>query len=477
MMIDHRNALAKGYEFHGYRIGGVLGHGGFGITYKARDLEHDRLVAIKEYLPAGFATRDPEHNSVHPSGPEDEEDFEWGLQRFEKEAQTLAAFHHPNIVEVYRYFEANNTAYLVMAYERGDALAAILVRDKTLPENEIREFLDPLMAGLERVHNAGFLHRDIKPENIYIRTDGSPVLIDFGSARQAIGARSQSLTSIVSGGYAPFEQYITDGHQEPSADIYALGATIYRAITGEKPPEATARIEDDPYEPAAQAAKDSYSAHLSSAVDSALAVDARDRPQSIGHFRDILKGRAAAPQPVHVRGEGDTEPPPGEKPRPRKPFPVRLVVIIAAAVITLAALAVGGYFVWQDQMMGGRAVEANRRRADVPKPSTLPRLTISSFRLRNRCTFPVKLLVYFKHPERGWITEGWIPVPPGAQSRPFKTKNRHVFYHAVSEDGRRVFNASNKNNPKKQLTWKGKRYILGHVNMGEKFVDWSQDAC
>lgn len=197
MADKHRNALSKGYEIEGYRIESVLGSGGFGITYLAREIEIGRKVAIKEYLPSGLATRDTSRQSVEPLSDSDRQGFMFGLESFRREAKILVNFRHPNIVSVLRYFTGNGTAYLVMDYEAGESLHAILARDETLSEDEIREILFPLLDGLAQIHQAGFLHRDIKPGNIYIRKDGSPVLLDFGSARQALGQKSQSLTSIV----------------------------------------------------------------------------------------------------------------------------------------------------------------------------------------------------------------------------------------------------------------------------------------
>ncbi len=253
-MDDARHGLARGFEIHGYRIERVLGAGGFGITYLATEVAINRPVAIKEYIPNGIAARMRDDISVAPLSDADQENFQWGLERFRREAQTLVAFHHTNVVSVFSYFEANGTAYLVMAYEDGESLAAILEKRKTLPEAEVRGWLGPLLSGLAHVHKAGFLHRDIKPGNIYIRKDGSPVLLDFGAARLAVGSRSQSLTSIVSAGYAPFEQYTTRGHQGPWTDIYAMGGVLYRAVTGQRPPDAPDRIRNDPYEPAAKKA-------------------------------------------------------------------------------------------------------------------------------------------------------------------------------------------------------------------------------
>jgi hypothetical protein len=304
---ERRNALPKGYQFEGYRIDGVLGAGGFGMTYRATEVAIDRAVAIKEFLPGGIVMRDADRVTVHPMGPSEQRDFEWGLASFRKEAATLVTFRHPNIVAVYRYFEANGTAYMVMAYEDGESLGAVLARHPTLDEAEIREVLVPLLDGLARVHDAGFLHRDIKPDNIYIRQDGSPVLLDFGAARQALGEKSRSLTSIFTAGYAPFEQYSSRGNQGPWTDIYALGAVLYRCVTGDKPPEAPDRIRDDPCQPAVQAARGRYAEGFLAAIDHALAVDERARPQGIAAWRAELgldAPAAASVKPARRRGLG-----------------------------------------------------------------------------------------------------------------------------------------------------------------------------
>lgn len=300
------NTLPPGYQLDDYVIEKVLGIGGFGITYKAEDNLH-RAVAIKEYMPVGIATRSNDAVTVHPASGNHNDDFEWGLDRFSMEARTLVAFRHPNIVSVFRFFSANGTAYLVMEFQEGETLADLLHPDKKLSEEEIHDFLDPLLDGLEEVHKADFAHRDIKPGNIFIRKDGSPVLIDFGAARQAMGSHSRALTSIVTAGYAPYEQYETDTVQGPWTDIYALGATLYRAVTGQRPVEAPRRAgavmrgEDDPNPPASEIAAGAYSAHLLHAIDKALEVLEQNRPQSIADFRSLIHGDAELDQHTVLR--------------------------------------------------------------------------------------------------------------------------------------------------------------------------------
>lgn len=301
-------ALQPGYELHWYKIDRVLGQGAFGITYLARDVNLDREVAIKEYLPGQFSTRDNDM-TVKPTTNQQKEDFDWGLKRFISEARTLTRFEHPNLVRVFNVFEKNNTAYMVMNYELGKSLQQILKTRKTLSEAEILKILFPLMSGLEMMHAKGFVHRDIKPGNIFIRGDGSPVLLDFGSARQTRASAERegneepkTLTTLVSPGYAPIEQYGSKSdRQGPWTDIYGLGATVYRAITGVMPIAAVDRGEaivhdsKDPYLPVTGACHDRYSGNFLMAIDHAMAFKAQDRPQSIAEWRREfgLPGNAA----------------------------------------------------------------------------------------------------------------------------------------------------------------------------------------
>jgi len=234
------DALPALSRLHWYVLERVLGQGGFGITYLAKDTNLDQRVAIKEYLPIDVATR-LQDSTVRSRTEELRDRYRWGLERFIQEARTLARFDHPNIVRVLSVFEFNNTAYMVMRFEEGVTLSAMLDRRGTLPEADLLRVLLPILDGLKLVHNAGFIHRDIKPDNIHIGGDGRPVLLDFGSARQSLGG-SNTLTILIAPGYAPFEQYYSDStSQGPWTDIYGLGATCYRAICGRAPLDAVSR--------------------------------------------------------------------------------------------------------------------------------------------------------------------------------------------------------------------------------------------
>ena len=289
------NALPRGYRLQEYELVRVLGMGGFGITYLGFDHHLAKAVAIKEYLPSDLATRTTDH-SVAPQASSFRGDFQWGLDRFVKEAKTVARFDHRHIIKVYRYFEAHGTAYIVMEYAEGETLADYLVREGPLSEAELREILYPLLDGLAVVHEAGILHRDITPSNIVLRDeDGSPVLIDFGAARQAVGERSRSITSVLTPGYAPIEQYSTRGDSQGAwTDIYALGAVCYRALTGRVPVEALERVRRDRLVSLGELCGAWVSAGLVSSVDWALQVGEEDRPQSVTEWRAMLEAKEAA---------------------------------------------------------------------------------------------------------------------------------------------------------------------------------------
>ncbi|HMX17447.1 MAG TPA: protein kinase [Rhodocyclaceae bacterium] len=281
------HALKPGAGILEYQIQATLGGGGFGITYLARDANLDLSVAIKEYLPADLATRVPD-GSVQSLGDATDDQFRWGLERFLDEARALAAFRHPNIVRVLRYFPANGTAYIVMEYESGESLKRWMPHRGPLDRMELLRIVNPLLDGLEMIHKGGFLHRDIKPDNIYIRADGSPVLIDFGAARRTASGRD--LTSIVSPGFAPFEQYHSQGNQGPWTDLYSLAAVMYWLVSGEKPVEAAARLKNDGMIPAVRLDRRGLVGDtLLAAIDWALSPDETKRPQSVAEFRTRIR--------------------------------------------------------------------------------------------------------------------------------------------------------------------------------------------
>jgi HAMP domain-containing protein len=280
-------ALPLGHRLHEYRVDGVLGQGGFGITYLASDVNLHAKVAIKEYLPEQFARRGTDV-TVTPRAPEDEETYEKGLESYLVEARTLATFRHPHIVRVARFFEANNTAYMVLEYERGESLKNWWRKHAETPEAELLALLGPLLDGLAVVHEAGFLHRDIKPDNIYVRdADGSLVLLDFGAARRAADEQADA-SNVVTPGYGPIEQYGM-GEQGPCTDLYAFGATLYWMVTGRKPPAAPDRmVFPDPMVPAVEAGKGRFSEAFLKAIDWALSPESADRPRDVAAFRQAL---------------------------------------------------------------------------------------------------------------------------------------------------------------------------------------------
>lgn len=296
-MSEETNALPTGYSLHRYQIEGVLGAGGFGITYRAMHEALENEVAIKEYFPAEWAYRDHNGTTVRPNSQgqipaKDGEPpcYNWGLQRFLDEAKILVQINHPGVVRVRDYFTANGSAYIVMEYEEGESLSATLQRGGILPEQELRRLLNNVIPALEAVHAQGYLHRDLKPSNLYIRSrDSHVMLIDFGAARQALGRRSRSVTSVVTPGYSPIEQYVTVGEDYgPWTDIYALGAVLYRCITGAPPVEAPGRVLKDPVQPAIEVGAGLYSRALLQVVDQALAVRPEDRFQSVATMREVL---------------------------------------------------------------------------------------------------------------------------------------------------------------------------------------------
>ena len=225
-----------------YIIGKVLGFGGFGVTYIGWDAMLEQKVAVKEYLPSEFSTRVPGQTQITVFNGDKAEQFKDGLIKFVEEAQRLAKFHQEEgVVRIFDSFESNNTAYIVMEYLQGETLADYLKREKTMSPNKAIALLMPVIRSLESVNERGIIHRDIAPDNIFLTDDGRVKLIDFGAARFATTSHSRSLTVIIKPGYSPEEQYRSRGDQGSHTDVYAIGATLYRMITGEVPPDAFER--------------------------------------------------------------------------------------------------------------------------------------------------------------------------------------------------------------------------------------------
>lgn len=298
-MAYHKDALPRGEELGDYVIESILGHGGFGITYLAHDTNLGTDVALKEYLPQSIATRNGATQILPNPGVNNAiKDYHWGLREFLKEAQSLAKFKHANIVRVLRFMEANGTAYMAMEYEKGQSLLRILKdkADRRLDERELLKIFLPVLNGLAAVHKVGMLHLDIKPDNIYIREDGSPMLIDFGSARQAIIAADHAQKITLTHGFAPIEQYPDKGKQGPWTDLYALGASMYFCITGKRPPVSIDRYQVllkhkvDSMTPAISAGEGRYPRYLLECIDWALEIYPKDRPQSAQELQDGLLG-------------------------------------------------------------------------------------------------------------------------------------------------------------------------------------------
>ena len=382
-------ALPVGTVLEGYVIRDVLGLGGFGITYLAEDETLGKQFAIKEHFPRDYAERDGVTVRPTRSGAQI---YDWSHQRFLEEARRLARFKHPAIVDVARVFTSHGTTYIVLAYEKGQTFADWIEGLGRPPsQGELDRILPPLLDALEIVHGAGLMHRDISPDNIMIRENGTPVLLDFGAAREALGRRSRNMSAIVKPGYSPHEQYSSDAKvQGPWSDIYALAGTLYYAIKGEPPHESPRRMLDDDMQPLATslATAASYRPTFLAAIDAGLKVQPRLRPQSIAAWRLMLldgqghepatvrdQGRRAAtvvaqpggatqvrraphagaavaarghhaPSAVHQRQPQDLAGSPGGLLPPEAPRPSRAPLAIAVVLLMLAGGGAGA-FLWQ----------------------------------------------------------------------------------------------------------------------------------
>lgn len=361
------NALPPGTRLDEFELLGVIGVGGFGIVYLAYDHSLERKVAIKEYMPAGLAARTGT-TEVRVSSARHADAFAAGMRSFINEARLLASFDHPALLKVYRFWEANGSAYMAMPYLQGQTLTQAL-RAMGHPPDErwLLALLAPLLEALETLHCARCFHRDIAPDNIMMLPDGHPLLLDFGAARRAIAGMVQNFTVILKPGYAPVEQYgeTPAMRQGPWTDIYALAAVVHFAILGRPPLPAVARMVNDTQVPLASSAAGLYSARFLAAIDRALAVRPADRPQSIAELRALLRLPAATPQSPQ---SPPSPPAPGETPAPARTPALRY---LAAAALAVLALAAGGWYLWtRPAPSPGTAARTAER--PVPQAGTAP---------------------------------------------------------------------------------------------------------
>lgn len=296
-------ALPEGTVLAGqYIVEKVLGQGGFGITYAAKDHKTGERVAVKEFFPDAMATR-TNQTTVSPFSGEKGENYAYGKTCFLQEAETLAKFiGNENIVRVHSYFEENGTAYFVMDFIEGTSFDEYLKqRGGKISYEEAAQILMPVMDALSAVHSKGIIHRDVTPDNIYITKQGVVKLLDFGAARYSLGDQSRSLDIILKHGFAPKEQYTRRGKQGPYTDIYALGATFYFALTGKRPPDSVERMdEDDLVPPSALGIQ--FSDAAEDAILKALSIQPVDRFQNMMAFKAALLNlqQTGAVQPAMV---------------------------------------------------------------------------------------------------------------------------------------------------------------------------------
>src|SRR5438874_4208585 len=289
MASQANQALPEGTRLDKYRIVRSLASGGFSIVYLAHD-DNDTPVVIKEYLPSTLAVR-AEPGQPPEIAAADLPRFRYGMKCFFEEGRALAKLQHPNVVRVLNFFRANETVYLVMRYERGRSLAQHIQNRKGMPDEIwLRSTFAQLLNGLREVHTNKLLHLDIKPANVFLRNDDSPILLDFGAARQTLSAEGVKPPPTYTPGYAAPEQYARAGELGPWSDIYSVGATVYSCLAGAAPQPAHLRLEKDELAPARRAWAEQYSAVLLDIVDWCLRLDHLERPQSVLALQKALLG-------------------------------------------------------------------------------------------------------------------------------------------------------------------------------------------
>ncbi|MDB5801554.1 MAG: serine/threonine protein kinase [Rhodocyclales bacterium] len=323
---QQHNFLQVGTMLGEFEIIGLVGEGGFGIVYLAQDHSLQRKVALKEYMPASLASRGSD-SYVSVRSERHRETFEIGRRSFVNEAHLLAQFDHPALVKVYRFWEANGTAYMAMPFYEGKTLRDALFERSTPPDEAwIKKILAPVIDSLELIHKENCYHRDIAPDNIMLLRGDRPVLLDFGAARRVISDMTQALTVILKPGYAPIEQYaeMPGMRQGPWTDVYALAAVVYFMIAGRTPPPAVGRMMQDSYKPLAVEAAGQFSEDFLRGIDKSLGVRANDRPQSMAEMRELLgmSGRStliSRPRPAQPVTPPAVAPKPVKIAKPEKP--------------------------------------------------------------------------------------------------------------------------------------------------------------
>lgn len=291
--------LPSGFQLDQYRIERQLSLGGFSIVYLAYDVD-GAPVAIKEYLPNSLALR--KEGEIEPQVPADHEAaFRYGMKCFFEEGRSLAKLMHPNVVRVLNFFRANGTVYMVMQFERGRTLHDVIQRHRLeLRERFIRGLFTRMLNGLREVHARKLLHLDIKPSNIYVRTDGTPVLLDFGAARQTLMNDQPILKPMYTPGFASPEQMSRREDLGPWSDIYSVGASLYACLSGSAPPRSDERAKGDTYQPAIKAFSGRHSDQLLETIDWCLHLDPLERPQSVYALQKALVRREAdEPMPAN----------------------------------------------------------------------------------------------------------------------------------------------------------------------------------
>lgn len=284
-------ALPAGLNLLNYKIQSILGQGGCGITYLAEDLDRGSKVAIKEFFPCSLVSRGSDR-IVTLQTNDYAQAFTTGMQQFMNESSVLKTFRHPNVVRVERFFNWYNTAYMVMPYEEGHSLGQLRRQDFKFDQEALLKLMGPLLDGLHAVHSEGFLHRDIKPSNIFVRTNQTPLLLDFGAVCHLKSKTGEMITPMVTPKFAPIEQYSTGDRLGPWTDIYALGAVLYLLVTGSVPPEAPVRqAKSHIFQPAVEAGdKSRFATSVLKAIDWALQFDPERRPRSVPEFMQALRG-------------------------------------------------------------------------------------------------------------------------------------------------------------------------------------------